>query len=79
MWVKAFQELKAKLVTQPISFAPDFAHGIHPANGREWRLRGCFYRKRIEKGRTPHRFPKQKFSKAERELQLRWKVELAAR
>ncbi|GFW55496.1 hypothetical protein TNCV_118801 [Trichonephila clavipes] len=32
---KAFEELKAKLVTQPILFAPDFATEFHPANGRE--------------------------------------------
>ncbi|GFW93889.1 retrovirus-related Pol polyprotein from transposon 297 [Trichonephila clavipes] len=63
---KAFEELKAKLVTQPILFAPDFATDFILQTDASEVGAGVVLSQRIEGEEHPIVFPSKKFSKAER-------------
>ncbi|GFT62971.1 retrovirus-related Pol polyprotein from transposon 297 [Trichonephila clavipes] len=57
---KAFEELKAKLVSQPILFAPDFATDFILKTDANDVGAGVVLSQRIEGEEHPHRFSKQK-------------------
>ncbi|GFV68408.1 retrovirus-related Pol polyprotein from transposon 297 [Trichonephila clavipes] len=63
---KAFEELKAKLVTQPILFAPDFATEFILQTDASEVGAGVVLSQRIEGEEHPIVFLSKKFSKAER-------------
>ncbi|GFV98515.1 retrovirus-related Pol polyprotein from transposon 297 [Trichonephila clavipes] len=63
---KAFEELKAKLVTQPILFAPDFATDFILQTDASEVGAGVVLSQRIEGEEHPIVFLSKKFSKAER-------------
>ncbi|GFS56332.1 retrovirus-related Pol polyprotein from transposon 297 [Trichonephila clavipes] len=63
---KAFEELKAKFVTQPILFAPDFATEFILQTDASEVGAGVVLSQRIEGEEHPIVFPSKKFSKAER-------------